>query len=177
MTFKTKMDNSAMMTLLGRTLIICAIPKAVDAVYDLFFEPTNKPINPKNKTLAAPKKQKKIAVTKKVKKNLSSGNAIGISAGADATRFTEKFGKTKSIKVAKSTKKHDMTKFTQADYDYIIISHEDFLEKNRSMLPHKRKGMLKLRDQLNKDLNTNKSMTSFSNIYLGHIKRKDLPKA
>lgn len=71
-------------------------------------------------------------------------------------------------------KKHDTTKFTQYNYDIIIMAHHEFKRWN-SENPTSRKTTFDLTALLNEKFNLDKSRTAYANVWNDHINRNLLP--
>lgn len=71
-------------------------------------------------------------------------------------------------------RKSDTTKLTQYMYDFIIYAHDDWKSFNRQNTKDK-KTMEELIEAINTYMGTNKSRTSLSRVWNGHINREDLP--
>lgn len=76
--------------------------------------------------------------------------------------------------VVTARKLHDTTKFTKKHFDAIMDGYSDLQEYNRNH-PKAKKTTEELAVRLNETLGLNKSRTSYSRIWNGHVQRKDLP--
>lgn len=175
-----------MMALLAKTLIVCAIPKVVDTIYDFFMVP-EKPNTPApkgatiRKSVLPPEYTQEIPAFSPDEKmivtpaNIIGGNTIRKSEATDAARYTTAMKQDEFILRPKIYhKKHDHSVFTQAHFDLIVEAHAMHLQHNIAH-PEDRRTVHDLRDQLNDIFGFDKGVTSYSRVYLGKVSRSSLP--
>lgn len=72
-------------------------------------------------------------------------------------------------------KKHDHTRWTQFQFDYVNRKYRAFLAENNRRSPGTKMTQLELVIILNAKMKTNKGRTAMANLWNGRIKREDLP--
>ena len=69
----------------------------------------------------------------------------------------------------------DTTKFTKQHHDVICNMHDNFVNANKGLKPAEKRRVPSLVAELNGLFGLHKSVTSYSNIWTGSIRREKLP--
>jgi hypothetical protein len=79
------------------------------------------------------------------------------------------------VPVKKPRKKHDTSKFTQYQYDFITFAHDEWATHNLNAEAGMRMNQDDLARVINAKMGTDKSTRSLARIWSGHVDRGTLP--